>query len=146
MTNKALNESRFKLSEHAFNRWFVTAETGTTIEEILHRDYWRHIARNLRPYDEIRVAIDSGDWLLVLHVASAGATWANVVELQRFESLKAGASAVAQDEGEGLHVDWRGPHARFAVMRKSDGNVVKDKFQDRALAEEYIRNSEGAKV
>lgn len=136
-------ENRFKLAEHQRNIWFVTAEAGTDIEEIFVRDYWAHVARMLRPYDEILVAIDTNEWLVKLLVHSAGPSWANVVELHRWTDLRPKALAGGEETIHGLYVQWRGPHAKFGVVRKADGQVLKDGFTDRQQAEVYMNNWEG---
>lgn len=139
-------ENRLKLAEHQRNQWFVTAEAGTAIDEIFNREYWTHVARNLRPYDEIMVAVDTNDWLVKLLVHSSGPSWANVIELHRWTDIQPKFVKGVEDTSNGLVVEWSGPHTKFRVKRKSDGHVLKDGFTDRAQAEIYLREWDGVKV
>ncbi len=143
---KKLRDERIGLAEYKRSEWFVTAEAGTTIEEVLCRDYWSHVSRSMRPYDRITVAIDTGEWMLDLHVHSAGQNWANVTLLHHYKDLRPAAVDALSEQGSSLETKWRGPHSKCAVIRKANGEVIKDKFDNEGLAQTYILNFEGRKA
>lgn len=125
----SLRGNRFGLAEHMINRFAVNADADTTIEDILKPEYWANVAMNLRPHggDEIIVICEDMSFRAHLWVVSAGHTWA-IVRLIGDPII-----AKAQEEREipvsddaRVFVQWRGPHDRYAVMRREeDGTKTK---------------------
>ena len=81
---KVLLENRFGLAETKRNQWFATVPEGVTPEDLLRPDYWAHVARSLRPYDEIIVANDNCEWRIVLLVEDA---WHNGARVTSFAGM-----------------------------------------------------------
>ncbi len=133
---RQLLEGRFGLAEHKRGAYFVVPEDGTTIEEVLAPEYWSHVGAKLRPCDDIIVHAEDMTWRLDLQVLSSGRNWAKVVVLQQY-SFK--VEALGQGD-PGYFTKWRGPHSKFAVIRKSDNVVIRDKFDSDDLALAYLRD------
>ena len=121
---KMLGESRFALSSYATNRWSVTLEAAVPYDRVFEPDFWSHVARKMRIGDIIDLHSEDTSFYAELYVVAAHRLAAKVVELRRV-SL---APAVQVSAGDSpMTVKFRGPHARYCIMR--GGEVVKDKFQ-----------------
>lgn len=127
-----LDPQRMVLAETARNDWVVTAAPGTTVDDVLKPAFWAHKAREMTPYDRIEVREETGEWMLELMVLSQGLNWATVHVLQHHV-----LQHVAEEpEGVKLHkLQWRGPRAKWGVIRLSDNQVLQDGMdKDQAAA------------
>ena len=131
-----LLENRFGLTEHMQQSWFVTAPDAHTIEDILDVHYWTNVANKLRPFDEIKVASESGKFLLILHVAAIAKASAKVELLHKYE-FKAPKEAI-ESRGANYVAKWRGPYGKWGVLRLSDSTLMRDKFPNEEDAWAYI--------
>ena len=138
---KVLLDSRFGLAETKRNQWFATVPETVTPEDLLEPSYWAHVARTLRPLDEIIVTIDSCSWRVVLLVEDAWHNGARVIELSR----NALAATTDAENDQGLRVQWRGPHSKFCVVRK-DGVTIKEKLPSREVAISHLTGILNSKV
>ena len=133
--HRQLLETRFSLAEHKRNVWFVVPEDGTTPDETLEAAYWSHAAPKMRPCDEVIIHSENGAWRLHLHVLATGRNWAKVTVLSKHDFGVVEAQAVSSPDFE---IKWRGPNGKYAVIRKSDGVVIKDKFDSDPAASAYL--------
>lgn len=137
---KTLHIGSLQLAEHKRNHWSGEADAGISVEEMLKPEFWIHDARKFKARDEIEVWADDGSWLEVFVVRSVvipevGKAVVRVVrkdDIPRSDEKKPEARSVG-----GLSVKWRGPHSKHAVVRDSDNEVIKDKFETREDAEAY---------
>jgi|SRR6185295_17573015 len=118
-----------RMGEARFLRldWVLTAEEGTTVEDILDPQYWAHIATKLTPLDRVEARIDTGEWLLELLVLQKGANWAKVKVLAKHD-LDC-SEQPANTEGT-CEVKWAGAH-KFRVVRKADAAIISSKHETR---------------
>lgn len=130
-----LGPARIQGHEFALNVWVVTVEAGTTIEQMESRDYWAHVANKLRPYDEIKVRSDDGAFYAHFLVLACDRTWAQVHRLSYHDLLPAAAKAEIPDEYE---IKWGGPYLLHRVIRKSDKAVLKENFQTKLDAMQWL--------
>jgi hypothetical protein len=126
---KMLPEARFSLASYATNRWSVTFDPNTPYERMFEPDFWSHVGRKLRIGDIIEVHAEDTTWFAELYVVAAHRLSAKVVLLRKVDL--APASEVAAPASP-LSVKYRGPHARYCVMRGE--NVIAEKFQTEAEA------------
>jgi len=130
--NKGLkvNMNRMKSGDFVRTLWVVTAEQGTTKEDIMNPSYWSHVAAQFRPYDRIEVRVDDGVYFAELLILACDRTWAKVKELS-FHSLTNSDVSMTQAEEEmaEFEVLWKGPVNKFSVIRKSDSTVIKNKME-----------------
>jgi hypothetical protein len=131
----ALRLPRFQLAESQRSQFFATVEENIKPEDLLEPGFWRHVVSQLRPYDEVTVAIDSCAWRVVLLVADVWHDGVRMVELSRHEMM--GESEEDQSVGHDLRVRWRGPVAKWAVVR-SDGVALKAGLVDKNTALEAL--------
>lgn len=129
-----LHPSRFALAEHKRNLYFVTPADGTTLEQVLQPVFWSHVAARLRPTDRVEVHAEDGTWFAELYVRDAGHLHATLVPLRVFEFDAAERKATAADH----EVHWKGPHHRWAVVRRSDGQLVKTECASREEAQMWL--------
>lgn len=122
-------ETRLKLADFQRNRFLLSPEKGVDVNDLLQPAFWSHIAGKFRPYDEITVIPEDGGFYATLLVIACDRLWAKVHLLQHVD-LTIARKDLPQVEIEGYAVEWKGPLAKFAAIRKSDGVVLKDLFQN----------------
>lgn len=124
--------SQFNLAEHQRSVYEIVPEAGTTFEEILHPDYWAHVAKHLRPWCRIEIRYDAADsaYFAELVVRAADHITAKVAVLRKID-LRGDASAPAAEAPEGYVVKERGKNG-WCVLRGTE--VVKTGFQTREQA------------
>ncbi len=130
-----LRQSRIHLAEAVRTIYFATVEMHLKPDDVLKPDFWRHVASQLRPYDEIIVGSDSCDWRMELLVADVWHCGVRVVEVRRIDmtSEDAGGNDVADD----LRVKWRGPVNRWCVVR-TDGVIMRGGLDNKNTALENL--------
>lgn len=126
---KMLPEARFSQAAYATNRWSVTFDPATPYERMFEPDFWSHVGRKLRIGDIIEVHAEDTTWYAELYVVAAHRLSAKVVELRKCALVH---QAEVLPASSPLTVKWRGPHARYCVMRGE--HVVAEKFQSEAEA------------
>ncbi len=131
-----LLQRRFALAEHARAVYFATVEQHITPENVLQPGFWRHIASQLKPYDEVVVANDDCSWRMQLVVADAWHNGARLVELSRADM--AGKEEEDLSLGDDLRVRWRGPVNKWCVVRTSDGVILRANLPDKNVAMENL--------
>jgi hypothetical protein len=134
-----LQPERMQLSEYLRNDWVVTAEQGTTPEDIVKPIYFAHKADLMKPYDHIEVRVDDGSWLVELIVLQCERNWVRV-KMLAFHEL----AAVAEQDAAPSAYDalWKGPHLKWSVIRKSDQENIKPGFADKVSAQAAMRDLE----
>lgn len=141
-TPTVLRPTVLQIREHANAVFYHMPETNIPFETILDPSYWAHVAAKMKAGNEIRVDAFDMSWSACLKVR-----WADRV------SAKVGVIAHAQfeaiDEAEmtaetPYEVKWRSPTRKHGVIRKSDGQVLKDGFETKPAAHlwagNYFRN------
>lgn len=122
-------DARMKLADFQRNRFVVTPEKGVEVNDLLQPAYWAHIATKFRPYDEVTVIPEDGSFYAKLLVIACDRLWAKMHLLEDHD-LTPTRKDMPQVEFDGYAVEWKGPLSRFAAIRKSDGVVLKDLFQN----------------
>ena len=110
--------------------------------DMLKSEFWVHDARRLHARDEIEVWAKDGSWLEVFVVRSVVLPELGrpVVRVARKDDIPRSDDQTAEEKNvNGLIVKWRGPNSKWAVVRESDLNVIKDKFEVREDADAYLK-------
>lgn len=126
-----LQPGKMEEAEYVQQQWIVNAEPGHTLRDVMEPTYWFHVARDIKPYAHIEVRDGEGKWIAFLIVINSGTNWASCV-LDR--QIDLAATAEEPPEAQLFSVKWRGPQAKFGVLRNADGKVLQDGFPDKASA------------
>lgn len=123
-------------------RLHVTVPSGTDPDTVMEPSYWMHHARMLQPMDILVVFCEDGTWeneLRVQFVSRDG------VKVSPRWQKPAEHGEYAPDEAEtSVHtVKWRGPKAKWGVMRLADGAIVRDGFYPKDQAISYLKSLGG---
>lgn len=123
------------LAQHRRQDWVAVAKEGTTTDDLLKPVYWSHMAARFQPFDRVEVREETGEWVAELMVLRAERNWASVSLLKVHDLTKLRQSADAHD-ASAYEAKWKGPVKKWAVIRKSDSEVVHDgeASQEQALA------------
>lgn len=135
MTTIAPN--RLQRSEHYYANYAVVLPHGHSFDDALSPDYWSHVGSRLRQHDVIRVIPEDGSYFAELLVLSAGSGFAKVKALRQIP-LEEDGEPIA--ETEPVYVKWQGPHVKHAVIRRSDGERLKEGFSEKKEAEQWARD------
>ena len=136
---RPMEDARFKGAEYGRELWLCTAFENTRPEDLTEPAYWAHLAMKLRPRARIEAWADDGTWLAEYVVLEAGRTWARVRMLQVYHL---GTEDVAMTHAEAMspyEITFRGPHAQWSVIRKSDREVLHDAEATQEGAVEWLK-------
>lgn len=135
MSQRKLIVPLFQSAEYVSNRWVVTAEPGTTIDEIKDPIFWANVANRLRQWDRIEVRDAAGEWVaeLVVLAVEPFAAKVHVVRHDVFDMKANGGVPEAQPVPEGYEVKNRGKDG-WCVIRQEDKAILKTGEVSRAHA------------
>lgn len=146
MTARKIQQSRFKPAGHFSSGYEMVVEHGVTLDDIKHPNFYAHVAAFLRQGDEIKVLSDDNSMYAVVLVLKAERTSATVKVLQYNDLTN--ASDVVMIENKDLtmndfEIKWRGPAAKWSVVRKNDNAVIREGLASKEDAEkscgEYLK-------
>ena len=132
-------QARFGLEVESSNRWRVNVPMETDRKDLLDESFWRNIAAQLRPGDEIVAMPDNMAWKDIYHVVGAGRLFAHVVLLVGWDLTPIEAAISLPSV---YKVAFKGSHHKWAVER--GGLPLKDGFETEGLARRYAANHESA--
>lgn len=133
-----LTPARLQLAEQRRVIHLATVPAGTTPEQVLNPDYWAHVAARLRPLDRIEVRPEDLSFLMDLVVVSANRLQARVVQLSLATTDPVQPEEMESPPDAEHEVKWGGVRARFRIIRLHDKSVVRDGFETKAAAEQYL--------
>jgi len=131
-----IRESRLSFVEFARQAHHIVPEEGTKFEDILKDSYWSLVAVKFKPGDLVEIHAEDGSYFAELYVRAAGRNWAKMALLRKVD-LEPVAAAMVSPEFEAA---WKGPHRKFSVVRLSDNQIIKDGFETREQALDYIKS------
>lgn len=131
-----IRESRLNFVEFARQTHHAVPEEGTRLEDILKDDFWSLVSAKFKPGDLIEVHAEDGTFFAELYVRAAGRNWAKVALLRNVELEPVQAAIVSPE----FDIAWKGPHRKFSVLRLSDSQIIKDGFEAREQAADYIKS------
>ena len=130
VSKRKIHPSRFKLAELVVNTHCIVVEGGTPFEAMSEPSYWSHVARQLRPGDEIKVRCDDGAFAATLYVKDVGSQAAVVIPVWYADLNKVHALPAADE----YKVEWAGPHHKHRIIRKKDDVVMQSGFDNKDAA------------
>lgn len=134
----ALPPTQLQNSAHYRTHYAAVVAATDTLEEVCKPEYWIHVARQLRRMDVIDVLPEDESYYAELLVLSTGTGYAKVMVLREVKL----AEAEEENADAQTIVKWNGPHARWAVIRKSDKAVLQDRIQDKVQAQTFAAQYE----
>lgn len=132
----ALQENRLREREHARRDWFADIPANTMLDDILKPAYWKHHVRVLRPMDRIEAFCEDGSWEADLRVMFVGQAEVKVAVIHKVSYHETVDEMPLSDSYD---VKWKGPAAKFAVVNKATGELIKDRLYPRDAAISYLR-------
>lgn len=134
-----LAHNRFQLNKSGFvtNEWVADPESKTPFDAVLEPQYWAHVSAKMRPYDEVIVRAEDGSYYARLLVQDAGRLFAKVAVIEKYDLTAVevgGLDAVPS----GHEIKFAGPHAKWRVVRLSDRAPLKDKFETKGQAQQWL--------
>ncbi len=137
MSGNQLYPDRIQLCEQERNRWFAHVESSTSIDRITESDFWTHVAASIRQDDLIDVIYDDASIYLQLLVLGSGDGWVKVAILSRYK-LEAEDEESLQLKKSDFYYKYNGRFSGHSVLRKSDKIVIRDKFENKAAALQFM--------
>ena len=135
----SLDTARFSLYEHQNQTHVATAESGTSLKDVLEPNYFSNVANKLQPYDRIHVRVDTGEWYAELLVTSCGKNWAKTLVMYEVEFKENINEDETQNEAfSKFLVKHNGPHQKWCVIRKSDNEPIKVQCASRQEASAWL--------
>lgn len=136
-----LPPNRLQLAEHYIKSYAVVLPEAVSLDDALKPEYWAHVGPKLKQHDIVRLIPEDGSYFAEAIVLAAGKGYARLKVLRHevlFGNDNAEADSVAAPALVELYVKWQGPHAKWAVIRKSDSEKLRDGFSDKGEAERWM--------
>jgi hypothetical protein len=132
-------------NDYGLTRHFLPVNAGVTPEHVVDPDFWVHLSRGFKVFDEIAVVATDGTFDLDLRVVAIDprGLWTQVRVLRLWEGKTADSAPAGQyPDKDGYTIEFAGPH-RWRIVR--GGDVVAKDFADQAAAVEALVNIKDAK-
>jgi|SRR5690242_13291794 len=128
---KLKGEDRFNQSDYVIGRYAAKVPVGTTIEDVLHPEYFQNHLARIRPGMEINVLSDDFALDCDLRVLTVTKTTAKTRPIRIYSDAKAPKAKAAPSE---IEVGWGGPQHKWRFVHA--GQVIKHGFgtEDEAQA------------
>ena len=137
--NVVLGPGRLKVGEHARISWDVVVPVEVEIADLEDKNFWSlHAERFTDSVDEVRVIRDDMAWVAYCIVLRHSRNWAQLKVLHFYEL----GDVEPRKESDTYSIEWKGPHNKWCVLRKSDGDVVKKQLQTREDAHTWMTEHE----
>lgn len=119
---RKITQDRIKRAEGAFTFYSIRPYPGTSREDLLAPDYWKHVAHSFQPDDEIRVVPEDQAWRAHLYVTHAQHGEMFVQILSFFDLAPMDPEKMQTEDYE---VKFRGIK-KWSVVRKKDNHIIKE--------------------
>lgn len=123
--------SRFAIAEFRNMRKWICVPENVPIERVIETDFWSQIANSLAVCDVIEVHTDDRAYYAEVYVRDKGRNWAKVEVLRH---IKFDSAVDDTPIDPGYEVKFKGPVNKWCVIRKSDGEIIKDKAETKEAA------------
>ena len=137
---------RLRRAEYEFTKYVEVVPAGVSLEAAMASDYWAHVHRGLRLYDEIVLIAADGYFDATVRVIAidsrAGTIRFRVLNLVGAEGKPISGGAIAMESP--FELKHRG-HGKWSVLERSSGKVLIDGVsKDEAAAFAETENSKAA--
>lgn len=127
---------RVALAEHTRQVHRIKPEAGTVLKEMLVPEYWAHVAAKFHVGDKLEIFVEGGAWYAEALITSCSRIHAKLLVLQ-YEQIDE-APVSKETKKEPFYHAYRGTTAKHSVLRTSDKAVVKEGFESRDEAVEWL--------
>lgn len=128
--------TELKQAGYVVCEWHHTVPAELPVDELLDTSFFAHVHRLLQPHHRIIVDAEDLSWTAKLIVTSSHKGGVSTVLVEHTELDARPLAAVGSPDL--YYAKWGGPTKRWRVLRKEDGEEVKDQFQSRTDAEKWI--------
>ena len=129
--------TRLFLSSHASRVYRHTAEHSEKPEDVSNPAYFAHVAKQLSFGDKIEVMAEDGSWYREVVVRATGL---NEVITGLLSHVDFSGPAETESPDMPYEIKYRGPHRRYSIIRKSDGEAIRDDLQTKEAAGQWLKN------
>ena len=134
---RAIQPSRFKEQQFLNTVYFCEVDSFTTRDDLLEPEFWAHVAKGVRPGDEIKVMFEDNSYWCWFLVTGAGTTRLTVKLLQ--EAVLQAQTSMSVDIGSYV-IDYKGRVDKHTITRKADGKLMNRGISTKALAVSQAQN------
>ena len=135
-----LHFGRLKLAASARVERFADLPAGVRPERLMDPAFWKHFAREIQPNDKIEAVCEDGSWEGLYRVMFVSQ---NEVRISPIYVKEHDTGDQAEVESDLYEIVWKGPGAKFAVVRKDNGAVIKDRLHPKSQALAFLREHLG---
>lgn len=135
-----LHFGRLQEAEQARRHHFADIPAGGKVDDLLDPKYWRHHVKVIRPLDLIEAFCEDGSWEAMFRVMFVGA---NEIRLSTLSIVEHEDPADVAPLSEDYDVTWKGPVAKYAVVNKQNGMIIKDRLYPKSEAVAFLKNHMG---
>lgn len=139
-TLRKLSVMDLQPTEAAQQQWTVFAPEGTTRDDVTNPLYWAHVAKMVRSMAKIHVITKDGSWYGEYLVTYHSGSELRVEEL----IYKVLDPEMPADLESSYYIKWVSAPLMYGVVRKSDGQRVKDRFPNKGDAMLWMKQNEKA--
>lgn len=119
----------------------MVVEHGVTLEDIKQPAFYAHVGQFLKPFDTITVSSDDMTLYAEVLVLAAERTAATVTVLREYDLTKAEVVKYESEnfESSDFEIKWRGPAAKFTILRKDDNAIIREGIPSKEEAEKSLK-------
>lgn len=117
-------------------------DVDVTLADILEPEFWTHAAKGLRQYDRIEIVSVDGRFFCEVLVLSARDSTAIVKQISYVDFVKAEQDAPKKEEVKLYTIQYKGNINKHSVIRNADKVVLKDGFDTKAQAQDWLDSYE----
>ena len=134
-----LRRQSFELAEFRVQQFVCYPPAGVQITDVLKPDFWRFVAKDFNPFDEMTVQAEDNSYWAKLLILDATKTSANVL-MQTYLDLSGSqlGGGFASVEMDGYLINWSGSQTKWRVQRISDNTVLKDNLDNVTAGRTYV--------
>ncbi len=140
ITKRVCRVGKLQLEDQGHNSFFVLADPGTTLEDVMKPEYWVHHARRVKIWDHLKVQAEDGEFYveLLVHAVTENSVFVKIIHVVEISD-----EVREEVSKEGFSVSWGGPQQKWRIVRNADGATINKGFPDRISAEEALANVTG---
>lgn len=126
----------FRYQDHELQQWVAYVPPEAAKANLEDPQFWSGVCDMIRSPAEITVMASDGSWKAKVTILHNERNWAKAVVDQWFQYDNIVSPMIEDD----LKVEHAGPHHKWRVVRRSDGEILSKENPDKETAERWKRN------